>query len=526
MKLSTITKLATSALIAATATYTPASLADNNPQEQWNQQYRSSYEVPRGNYTGRSPYMQGSAAVYTPAPAPKPAPKPAPAPAPQTSCSDPTWGLIRMTKAMPPEAGLGAEFLTELTLTAQACAARVVVRDVVSDAFTYVRSEPAAQQEGNELVWSFPTLEAGETKVIKLWLKAMKEGTLVNCASVRAEPRTCDAIFVGKPALAIDKTGPETALLGAEVTYSIVVRNTGTAVAKNVVLTDPVPTGMGGQPVTINLGDIAPGQSKPASVTFKATQRGKFCNEATATSANAGKVSDDACTLVQQPGLKVEKTGTKEQILGRNADYQIVVSNTGDTTLNNVVVSDTAPAATTIVAAPGAQVSGNKATWTLASLASGAKQTFNLKLTSRTAGNHCNAVSAAAGSLSDSAQACTVWRGIAAVLLEVVDDPDPLQVGESTTYTIKVTNQGFADIHGVKIAATYDDEVDPVSTAQGSVSGKAVTFPSVATVAPKQVVTYTIVVKGVKAGDSRNKVVLTCDELTSPVEETESTTVY
>lgn len=38
--------------------------------------------------------------------------------------------------------------------------------------------------------------------------------------------------------------------------------------------------------------------------------------------------------------------------------------------------------------------------------------------------------------------------------------------------------------------------------------------------------TYTITVKGNKAGDSRNKVVLTAEELTSPVEETESTTVY
>jgi hypothetical protein len=37
---------------------------------------------------------------------------------------------------------------------------------------------------------------------------------------------------------------------------------------------------------------------------------------------------------------------------------------------------------------------------------------------------------------------------------------------------------------------------------------------------------YTVIVKGAKAGDSRNKIVLTCDELTSSVEETESTTVY
>ena len=115
--------------------------------------------------------------------------------------------------------------------------------------------------------------------------KAEKEGTLVNCASVRAEPRTCAAIFVGKPVLAIEKTGPATALLGSDVSYNVVVRNTGTSVAKNVVVTDPVPQGMGGQPVTVNVGDLGPGQSRPITVTFKANQRGEVCNTATANSS-------------------------------------------------------------------------------------------------------------------------------------------------------------------------------------------------------------------------------------------------
>jgi uncharacterized repeat protein (TIGR01451 family) len=112
------------------------------------------------------------------------------------------------------------------------------------------------------------------------------------------------------------------------------------------------------------------------------------------------------------------------------------------------------------------------------------------------------------------------------VLLEVVDDPDPIQVNETTTYTIRVTNQGFADITNVKIVADFDEEVTPVSTAQGSVSGKRATFPAVSRLAGKQSATYTITVKGAKVGDARNKITLTCDELKTPVTEEESTTVY
>ena len=540
MKTKTKTFAAAIAL-AVIAMSSPNSIsAQTNAQTEWNERYRSEFEVPVGKtYTGRSPYMGRmvkTAPAVPPATASKvvvaaPVAKPAPAPvAAKTGCSETSGGLIRLAKTMPAEASLGAEFVSELTITAQGCAANVIVRDTLPAGASYVRSEPAATVEGNQLVWNIGNMDAGQSIKGKVVLKADKEGTLVNCATVSADPRVCAQILVGKPVITIDKTGPETANLGQDVTYNIVVKNTGTAAAKNVVVTDAVPTGMshasGKGEFSFDVGDLAPGQSKPLAVTFKANQRGKVCNTATANSSNAGKVSDDACTTVLVPGLKVEKTGTKEQILGRNADYEIVVRNTGDTTLQNVTVSDTAPVETSIVTAPGATLSGNKATWTIASLASGAKATQSVKLTSKTAGTHCNTVTASSGALSDSAKACTLWKGIAAVLLEVVDDPDPIQVGENTTYTIRVLNQGFADIHNAKIVATFGEQITPVSTAQGSVSGKSVNFPVVAKLAAKQTVTYTITVKGASVGDSRNKVVLTAEELKTPVDEEESTTVY
>ena len=321
-----------------------ASHSQTDEQAKWNQQYRSEYEVPLGNYTGRSPFMN-RATRAEPAPRPTPAAKAGVAPATgssakpattaataRTACSEATSGLIKLAKTMPAEVDLGSEFISELTLTANGCAANVVVRDTVPAGATYVRSEPAATVEGDQLIWKVGNLDAGQTLKHRVWLKTDKEGQLVNCATVAADPRVCGATFVGKPVLAIEKTGPENAILGSEVTYHLVVKNTGTAIARGVVVTDPVPTGLshssGKSGLTFDVGDLAPGQSKPLAVTFKANQRGKICNTATASSSNAGKVTDEVCTVVLVPGLKVEKTGTKEQILGRNADYEITVSAT------------------------------------------------------------------------------------------------------------------------------------------------------------------------------------------------------
>lgn len=52
---------------------------------------------------------------------------------------------------------------------------------------------------------------------------------------------------------------------------------------------------------------------------LKAVQRGNVCNNAVASSVNAAGVTAQACTLIQQPGLAVTKTGDPEQFLNRRA---------------------------------------------------------------------------------------------------------------------------------------------------------------------------------------------------------------
>ncbi|MBN2508040.1 MAG: DUF11 domain-containing protein [Verrucomicrobia bacterium] len=440
-------------------------------------------------------------------------------------------GLVRLTKRVPAAATVGETFSYDLTATAVEDAGYVVVTDTIPPGATYVKSEPPAAVDGNVLTWRFPAINKGDAKNIKVWLRADREGDLSGCATVTAVPRGCVGTLVGKPALAIQKTGPETAPVDGEVNYTIVVSNKGTSVARNVVVTDAVPQGMthaGGQKtLTFNAGDLASNQSKTFQAAFRATQRGKICNVAVATSSNAGKVQDDACTVIVQPGVKVFKTGDKQQFLTRNARYHITVTNIGDTTLKNVAVTDTAPAATRIVAAAGASITGNTAVWTLPELRAGDARSFEVTVTSTQAGNHCNTVSVAtAEGLKDSAEACTLWKGLSAILIEMVDDPDPIQIGESTTYTIRVTNQGTADDNQVTVVANFPAEVKPTAAQGGTVAGQTVKFPPVVRLAPKQVVTYTITAKGAQVGDARIRTELTSDQLTRPVIEEESTTVY
>ena len=101
-----------------------------------------------------------------------------------------------------------------------------------------------------------------------------------------------------------------------------------------------------------------------------------------------------------------------------------------------------------------------------------------------------------------------------------------IQIGEQTTYTVRITNQGNADDTNVKMVVTFPKEITPVSAVGGTVSGQSVSFPAVPRLAPKQAVSYSIRAKGAAVGDARVKFTLTTDELKAPVIAEESTTVY
>lgn len=492
---------------------------------------RKKYNVPPGDYySGRSPFLGTESTPAAPAPQPKPQPKAEPT----GQCQVINSGWVHMTKTMPKEVGLGQEFMYELDPVAVACAGNVVVTDQIPAGTTYVRSEPKAEVVGNSLVWKLGDMDPGQSVPIKVWLRADREGEVGSCATVSADPRLCAKTLVGKPVLAIEKSGPEMAQLGSDVAYKIRVSNQGSFVAKNVVVTDDVPDGLthasGQKQLTFNVGDLAPGASKELPVTLKAAQRGRFCNKGIAVAENVpAKVTAEACTTVVQPGLKIAKSGPPEMLINKNAKYAIKLSNTGDVPLTGVVVTDTAPAPTTLVAAPGATINANTATWNVGTLNKGEEKTFEVTLTSKTPGNYCNAVKVVtAQGLQEAAQACTDWIGVTGVLVEVVDDPDPIQVDEFTTFTIRVTNQGSSkNIEQIAVKAMFPEQTDPVSASSGgTVSGKTVTWPTVPTLAPKQSITYTIRAKGVKAGDSRIHVDVTTVGRQAPITELESTTIY
>jgi hypothetical protein len=132
-----------------------------------------------------------------------------------------------------------------------------------------------------------------------------------------------------------------------------------------------------------------------------------------------------------------------------------------------------------------------------------------------------------AGAVADDAS--TIVAGIPAILLEIVDSPDPVEVGAETIYTITVTNQGSTPGTNIVVSCNLEDQAEYAGsrgTTRAIVAGKAITFAPVASVAPKAKAQWQMRVKAIGSGNIRFHVSMNSDQLTRDVQETEATHFY
>lgn len=380
----------------------------------------------------------------------------------------------------------------------------------------------------------FPIGDLGpkESKSVTLSGKATKVGSVDTCYSLRYNPPTlCTNVEVTNPAITLSVDAPADTDICKSVTYTYTVTNTGTGTAKNVTLMEDLPDGLmttdGKNSVSAQLGDIPQGQNRVVTATLKASKTGSFAGKAVAKSDDEATQPSATTTAVHAPMLDVAVTGEQNEYVGKQATYKIVVTNKGDAPANNAKLQVNHNNGIGNVVAEGVDSNGIVA---LGDLPPNGSKTVNVTATSDQGGTVMVAASASADCASPvNGSASTMFNTIPAILLETVDESDPVKVGENVVYDIKVTNQGSGPDSNIVIKAMVPDGEQYVSTdgaTQPTVDGMNLTFPAIPTLAPKASVTWKVTVKAVKAGDVSFKTSATSDGVKSPAEKTEPTKLY
>jgi uncharacterized repeat protein (TIGR01451 family) len=411
----------------------------------------------------------------------------------------------------------------------------VVVRNPIPPQARFVRAKPAPTAREPELIWELGTLDACTQREIVLVLSPTGADDVKNCARVQFEHGQCVCTKVPKPALELKKEGPSHGLLNETLTFKLTVTNCGEADAHEVKLTDSLPIGLehstGKRNLLWHLGTLAPGRSRTVEYQVVAKAVGKQCNQAVVVAEGGIHEEIERCVTVSEAKLAISKVGPTKRYINLPATYEFTVTNEGSATLTNVTITDPLPEGATFVSASdNGNLSEQRVQWSLGTLEPAESRTVHVVLRAQGAGNVCNRVTATADhGILAKAEICTEFVGYAALLLEVVDTDDPVELDGETAYIIYVRNQGHLPATNVVVTAHVPRQEQVVGTAGPSEhkqEGQRLSFLPV-TIPPRGEVRYTITVRAAEAGDVRFRVTLTADALTSgPVEEEESTTLY
>jgi uncharacterized repeat protein (TIGR01451 family) len=131
--------------------------------------------------------------------------------------------------------------------------------------------------------------------------------------------------------------------------------------------------------------------------------------------------------------------------------------------------------------------------------------------------------------LTDQATQQIMIEGLAAIMFEVRDLEDPIEVGGETGYEIRVVNQGTKAATNLRVAINLPPGLQVVSAegeTQYSAQGNALVFEPLGQLNPKTDTVYRVRVQGLQAGDQRVTVEVHTDDLGQPIRREESTRVF
>jgi len=411
----------------------------------------------------------------------------------------------------------------------------VVISEQIPTGFQVNSSSPDAANLGGKMNWALGKLSPKESKTISITGMTDEKAELPCCTSASYDPPTlCVNTSVVQPELTLALTTVAESTTCERIPLKFVVTNPGDTTVTNVKVTSQLPRGVtssGKSSITINVGSLAAGTSKEFTEVAAASAPGFFPFVADATASDGLMAKANAGTNVTQPSLTITASPLQQkQFVGRPIGYSVSVSNTGNAPAESITLSANLVGAAGKSASKGGSVSGRSASWKIGTLAPGASESVTLDATAVDAGlAKIEAMAEANCSADVSATASTEIIGISAILLEVVDQEDPIEVGNEETYVISVTNQGSAADTNVRIVAVLDDSTEYVSSSgatRGSTSGKTITFAPLAKIEAKESVEWKIIIRGTEEADARIKVSLNSDQLTKSVDETEATTIY
>ncbi|MGB9838598.1 MAG: DUF11 domain-containing protein [Methanothermobacter sp.] len=394
--------------------------------------------------------------------------------------------IIKNVNNPRPNFGSNVTFTVAVTNLGPSTATGVNVADVLSPGLVYL-SHTVTQGSYNPLtgVWTIGTLNAAASALMNLTVLVNTTGDSNNTVSVTGNEKDPDRtnndavslLNAVSADLNIQKTVDRPVINNGETAiFTITVRNAGPDTPSNVVVTDLLPAGLSIISYTAtqgtfseatrtwNVGSLPELFQATLTLVVRATQTGFQTNIVNVSSELPDPLPQDnvdAVTVDVRPSADVKITKTVSNTspdFGETVVFYITVTNLGPDTATVVRTVDTLPAglvyqsheASAGIYFPEFNV------WTVDSLAPGASETLNLTVLVNGTGEFINTVSVTSNEYdpdmtNNHAAGALNGQAIADIAVQKTVLLTPINNGQSTNFTVTVTNNGPNDATGVTV---------------------------------------------------------------------------
>lgn len=313
-----------------------------------------------------------------------------------------------------------------------------------------------------------------------------------------------------RPQLTLEKSAPESAIMGRPLTYNIVIRNDGQVTANQVMVDDVIPAGVrvdgtnpvaesDGKSLVWRLGTLRAGEERQLAVRVTPLRQGTIGSVARV--SFAAEVT--ASTSVLEPpkaALQFELTAPQSASLGGVVPFTFKVTNTGGSDATHVRVRNALPKGLR-------HASGAELEYEMGLLPAGQSRVVQLDLLAAAPGPVTNrAVVTADGGITTAAVATVDVLGLQLVLDRL--GPKMVYVGRNGTFTNTLTNSGEVALRNLTLVETLPIGLEFVSATAGGrydQRSRQVTW-RVERLDPKQVVQTQIVLQSTGRGPQVSQV--------------------
>jgi uncharacterized repeat protein (TIGR01451 family) len=356
-------------------------------------------------------------------------------------------------------------------------------------------------------------------------------------------PAVCVRFEATKPELSItrtilDENGNRRSKFYAcdELFVRYEVTNTGSGTTAPVTvredLSDTMLTTRGAENIEMNVGRLQPGETwtDTARLDNPGEETGQFRNTAVAMTDELKVESNAQGVNFYCPKLDVSIDGPTKEYVDRPITYEVTVKNTSDVPALDTEVDFQRPQGVSQMTVSSQRIERSGNDFLIGRLEPNSQRSFSVTFDRTQPGEIASAVTAnayCADMVKD--RVSTQVQGIAAVRLETIDLTDPVKMGETTTYEVRVKNQGTAKAININLSADLPSSmsfVDGQGDTEVTAQNQNINFGTVKDLPAGDMRSWKVKVRADEAGKVRFDLQMTSGANQQPVVEMEPTNVY